>query len=144
MVNDPKSILKSIKIPDSVKSIADIVPKDIKDKFVPESVQNLITPSAATVPHVEANTDDEKTERPSTPENIRSRRAPSPQPVGEVKDTTEPKKEVDNVTGIIEDSGVVVESLTRQPSSILQINTEDLAAVQAYLKQRGTEHKVIS
>jgi hypothetical protein len=145
MVNDPKSILKSIKIPDSVKSITDMVPQELKDKFVPESVQKLVAPSAATVPHVEANTEDEKTERPSTPE---SRRAPSPTPVGEVEHAPEPKQEVEKVTGITEDSGVIVEAnkeqLIRQSSSILQINTEDLAAVQAYLKQKGTDHKVIS
>jgi hypothetical protein len=148
MVNDPKSILKSIKIPDSVKSIAEFVPQDIKGKFVPESVQKFITPSAATVPHVEADTEDEKTERPPTPEHKTSRRAPSPQPIEAVKDTSEPEKDVDNVTGITDDSGVVVESkqepLPRQLSSILQINTEDLVAVQAYLNQKGADHKVIS
>jgi hypothetical protein len=146
MVNDPKSVLKSIKIPDSVQSIADIVPKDLKDKFVPESIQKLITPSTATVPRVEANTEDEKTERPSTPE---SRQAPPPLPVGEVVEyVPEPKQEVKEVTGITEDSGVIVqtskESLLRQPSSILQINTEDLAAVRAFLDAKGTDHKVIS
>jgi hypothetical protein len=146
MVNDPKSILKNIKIPDSVKSIADIVPKDLKDKFVPESIQNLITPSTATVPRVEADTIDEKLERPSTPEY---RQAPPPLPVGEVVEhASEPEKEVKQLTGITEDSGVIVEtskeSIVRQSSSILQINTEDLAAVRAFLDAKGTDHKVIS
>jgi len=148
MVNDPKSILKSIKIPDSVKSITDMVPQELKDKFVPESVQKLVAPSAATVPHVEANTEDEKTERPSTPEDDKSsRRAPSPMPVGEVEHTPQPKKEVETVTGITEDSGVIVEAKTepliRQSSSILQINTEDLAAVRAFLDAKGTTHTVL-
>lgn len=141
MVNDPKSMLKNIQIPDSVKSIA--------DKFVPESVQKLITPSTATVPHVEADSVDEKIERPSTPEEKSTRRAPSPLPVGEVVEhTTEPETEVDKATGITEDSGVIVETpketLTRQPSTILQINTEDLAAVRAFLDAKGTTHNVIS
>jgi hypothetical protein len=153
MVNDPKSVLKSIKIPDSVKSIADIVPKDLKDKFVPESIQNLITPSTATVPHVEAHTIDDKVECPSSPEDVKpSRRAPSPLPVGEVvENVSEPEKDLKDlkeVTGITEDAGVIVEktkeTIVRQPSSILQINTEDLAAVQAYLNQKGADHKVIS
>jgi hypothetical protein len=148
MVNDPKSILKNIKIPDSVKSIADMVPKDLKDKFVPESIQNLITPSTATVPRVEADTIDEKLERSSTLEDTKlSRRAPSPLPVGEVVEhAPEPKQEVAEVTGIIEDSGVIVdankEQLIRQ-SSILQINTEDLAAVRAFLHAKGTTHTVL-
>lgn len=137
MVNDPKSILKDIQIPDSVNSIADMVPQELKDKFVPESVQKLLTPSAATVPHVEANTEDEKIERSSTPEHKPSRRAPSPTPVGEVE----------TVSGITEDSGVIVETnkepLARQPSTILQINTEDLAAVQAFLNAKGTTHNVL-
>ena len=149
IVNDPKSILKSIKIPDSVKSITDMVPQELKDKFVPESVQKLISPSTATVPHVEEDTGDEKIERPSTPENKLSRHAPSPLPVeGVVERIAEPDKQIDKVTGIDEDSGVIVdaskETITRQPSSILQINTEDLAAVRAFLDAKGTNHKVIS
>jgi hypothetical protein len=137
MVNDPKSVLKSIKIPDSVKSITDMVPKDIKDKFVPESVRQLVDPSAATVPHVEANTEDEKIERSSTPEHKPTRLAPSPIPVGEVE----------TVTGITEDSGVIVETnkqpLVRQPSTILQINNHDVAAVKAFLEARGSTHNVV-
>jgi hypothetical protein len=150
MVNDPKSILKNLQIPGSVQSIADIVPQELKNKFVPESVQKLITPSTATVPHVEANTEDERTERPSTPEDHKpSRRAPSPLPVGEVVEhAPEPKQEVETVTGITEDSGVIVqtnkEPFTRQSSSILQINTEDLAAVRAFLDAKGTTHSVLA
>jgi hypothetical protein len=138
MVNDPKSVLKSIKIPDSVKSITDMVPQELKDKFVPESVRQLVDPSAATVPHVEANTEDEKIERSSTPEHKPTRLAPSPIPVGEVE----------TVSGITEDSGVIVETnkepLARQPSTILQINTDDVAAVKAFLESRGAKNKVIS
>ena len=117
MVNDPKSILKDIQIP--------------------ESVRQLVAPSAATVPHVEANTEDERTERPPTPEHKPARRAPSPMPVGEVE----------TVTGITEDSGVIVktnkETLIRQPSTILQINTDDVAAVKAFLEARGATHNVV-
>ena len=146
MVNDPKSVLKDIQIPDSVKSIANLVPQELKDKFVPESVQNLISPSTATVPHVEPDTGDEKIERSSTPEHHKpTRRAPSPTPIGEVVEhAREPEKEV---TGITEDSGVIVEAnkerVIRQPSTILQINTEDLAAVRAFLDAKGTTHNVL-
>jgi len=156
MVNDPKSILKSIKIPDSVKSITDMVPKDLKDKFVPDSIKKLIAPSAATVPHLEVDTGDDKAECPPTSEDKPTRHAPSPMPIEELEETSqltpaassEPEKEVDKATGISEDSGVIVETskenISRQPSTILQINTEDLAAVQAYLKQKGADHKIIS
>ena len=148
MVNDPKSVLKNvnIQIPDSVKSIADMVPKDLKDKFVPESVQNLIAPSTATVPHVEADTGDEKNESPPTPKTKPSRRAPSPLPVGQVVEhAPEPEKEI---TGITEDSGVIVEAnketILRQPSSILQINPEDLDVVKALLEEKGLTHNVVA
>jgi hypothetical protein len=149
MVNDPKSILKSIKIPDSVKSITDMVPQELKDKFVPDSIQKLVSPSRATVPHVEADTVDEKIERPSTPEDTKPpRRAPSPTPIEEiVEQAPEPKKEVEKVTGIAEDAGVIVdthkEPLSRQSSSILQIKAEDLAAVRAFLDATGTTHSVL-
>ena len=124
-----------------------MVPKDLKDKFVPESVQNLIAPSAATVPHVEADTGDERIERPSTPKDHKtSRRAPSPLPVGQVAEhTPDPKKEI---TGITEDSGVIVEAnketILRQPSSILQINPEDLDVVKALLEEKGLTHNVVA
>jgi hypothetical protein len=141
MVNDPKSMLKDIQIPDSVKSITNIVPQELKDKFVPDSIQKLITPSTATVPHVDADTVDDKLERPSTP---KSRQAPHPL---RVEHAPEPKQEVEEVTGITEDSGVIVqttkEPLIRQSSSILQINTEDLAAVRAFLDAKGTTHSVL-
>jgi len=140
LVNDPKSVLKNIQIPDSVKTIADIVPKDLKDKFVPESVQKFISPSAATVPHLDSDTSDEAKESHTE----KNRRTLAPLPIDDISvqpQITNQSKELEKVTGITEDSGV---TLTRQPSSILQINTEDLAAVQAYLKQKGTDHKVIS
>jgi hypothetical protein len=35
------------------------------------------------------------------------------------------------------------EPLARQPSTILQINTEDLAAVRAFLDAKGTTHTVL-
>jgi hypothetical protein len=137
IVNDPNSILKDIKIPDSVKSITNLVPQELKDKFVPESVLQLVAPSTATVSHVQADAKDDKIERPSTPEHKPTRLAPSPIPVGEVE----------TVTGITEDSGVILktnkELLVRQPSTTLQINTEDVAAVKAFLESRGTSHNVL-
>jgi len=93
LVNDPKSILKDIQIPDSVNSIA---------KFVPTSVQNLIASSTATAP----------------------------------------VDHVSKAATITEDSGVVV--VAPQPSTTLHVNTEDVAAVKAFLEARTAENKVIS
>ncbi len=78
-VNDPKSILKSIKIPDSVTSLSDMVPQSIKDKIVPKELQELvgIAPSA-TVPRIEP---DDVTPESSPPPPASSRKidiAPSP------------------------------------------------------------------
>jgi hypothetical protein len=91
MVNDPKSILKDIQIPDSVKSIANLVP---------ESVRQLVSSSTATAP----------------------------------------VDHVSKAATITEDSGVVVPS---QPSTTLHVNTEDVAAVKAFLEARGSTHNVV-
>jgi len=85
MVNDPKSMLKDIQIPDSVKSLSDMVPQSIKDKVVPKELQELvgISPSA-TVPHIETETS------PQPPASSRkidiappARRAIAPEAIGE-------------------------------------------------------------
>jgi hypothetical protein len=88
MVNDPKSMLKDIQIPDSVKSIA---------KFVPDSVQKLVASSTATVP----------------------------------------VDHVSQAATVTEDSGVVV--VASQPSTTLNVNTEDVAAVKAFLEARAAK-----
>ena len=173
MVNDPKSILKNvnIQIPDSVKSIRDMVPKSIKDKVVPQKLQDLvgIAPSA-TVPHIEA---DEKPESvtpetsPQPPASSRKidiapapplRRAITPEPILEEEQQEEEEKpapletreekpvevNVENVTGVVEDGGIVTKKEEVQvPSTILKIDPADLEAVQAFLKSKNVQHEII-
>jgi len=163
MVNDPKSILKNvnIQIPDSVKSIVDIVPQSIKDKVVPQQLQELvgIAPSA-TVPHIE--TTDTLSEKPEsvTPEtspqppassrkiNIAPpppvRRAMTPEPIAE----EEKSVNVEDITGVmIEDGGIVTKKKEKEkediPSTILKIHPADLEAVQALLNSRNAAHVVL-
>ena len=144
MVNDPKSMLKNIQIPDSVKSLSDMVPQSIKDKIVPKELQELvgIAPSA-TVPHIDTETEAVTPETsPQPPASSRKidiappppvRRAITPEPILEEKEET--------VTGVIEDSGVIVKK--EAPSTILKIDPADLEAVKALLESRNASHVVL-
>jgi hypothetical protein len=157
IVNDPKSVLKSIKIPDSVKSLSDLVPQSIKDKIVPKELQELVgVAPSATVPHIDTETPAEKPESvtpetsPQPPASSRKidiapsppvRRAITPEPIAEEKE-----EEVEAVTGITEDSGVIVmrdEEEEEAPSTILKIDPADLEAVQAFLNSRNASHVVL-
>ena len=151
MVNDPKSILKNIdiKIPDSVKSLSDMVPQSIKNKIVPQKVQELvgIAPSG-TVPHIET---DEKPESvtpetsPQPPASSRKidifpppiRRAITPEPIQEEKE--------EDVK--VEDGGVVVTESKKDeketPTTILKIDPADIEAVKALLSSRNVSHVVL-
>jgi len=154
MVNDPKSILKNvnIQIPDSVKSIADIVPQSIKDKIVPRELQELVgtSPSTTTtVPHIETDTS------PHPPASMRKIdilppppicRAITPEPIAEEQKSIN----VEDVTGvIIEDGGIVTKKKEKEkeeekiPSTILKIDPADLEAVQSLLNSRNAAHVVL-
>lgn len=139
-VNDPKSILKSIKIPDSVTSLSDMVPQSIKDKIVPKELQELvgIAPSA-TVPRIEPDAS------PPPPASSRKidiapspplRRAITPEPIHEekekdteieeketpiqsvdvkVKVEAEAQPETEAVSRVVtEDGGIVTQTKTKE------------------------------
>jgi hypothetical protein len=169
MVNDPKSILKNvnIQIPDSVRSLSDMVPQSIKDKIVPKELQDLvrIAPSA-TVPHIDTETPAERPESvtpetsPPPPASSRKiviappppvRRAMTPEPIAEEKEEEEKeeevKAEVKAVREVIEDGGVVLTEPKKEeqvPSStILKIDPADLEAVQAFLESRSGSHVIL-
>jgi len=162
IVNDPKSILKNvnIQIPDSVKSITDMVPQSIKDKVVPQKLQELvgIAPSA-TVPHIEADEKPESVTPETSPQPSASsrkidiapphplRRAMTPEPILEEEQEEEKKPvevNIENVTGVIEDGGIVTKKEEVQvPSTILKIDAADLEAVQALLNSRNGSHIVL-
>ena len=150
MVNDPKSVLKNIniQIPDSVKSLSDMVPQSIKDKVVPKELQELvgIAPSA-TVPHI----DTEPETSPQPPASSRKidiapsppvRQAITPEPIVEEKEEDDDVK-VESVTGVVEDSGVIVKKEDEVLSTILKIDPADLEAVQALLKSRSGSQVVL-
>ena len=142
MVNDPKSMLKNIQIPDSVKSLSDIVPQSIKDKIVPKELQELvgIAPSA-TVPHIDTDTPGEKPESvtpetsPQPPAYSRKIDIAPPPPVRRAINPEPILEEKEEVTGVTEDSGVIVKKEVL--STILKIDPADLEAVQALLKSRS-------
>jgi hypothetical protein len=152
MVNDPKSVLKSIKIPDSVRSLGDMVPQSIKDKIVPKELQELV---GASVPRIDTDIPAEKPETsPPPPASSRKidiapsppvRREIAPEPIAEEKEQEvleeEEKKDVkvDDVTGVVEDGGIVVRKVEEEKvlSTVLKIDPADLEAVQALLKSRS-------
>jgi len=162
MVNDPKSVLKNvnIQIPDSVRSISDMVPQSIKDKIVPKELQEIvgIAPSA-TVPHIDTESVTPETS-PPPPASSRKidiappppppvRREIAPEPIQEEKEQDvkeEQDVKVETVTSVTEDSGVIIVRKDEEdapPSTILKIDPADLEAVQALLTSRNATHSVI-
>uniref|UniRef100_A0A6C0K7B4 Transmembrane protein n=1 Tax=viral metagenome TaxID=1070528 RepID=A0A6C0K7B4_9ZZZZ len=159
MVNDPKSVLKNIQIPDSVRNLSDMVPQSIKDKIVPKEIQDLvgIAPSA-TVPHIDTETPAERPESvtpetsPPPPASSRKidiappppvRRAITPEPIAEEK---EEEVKAEAVREVIEDGGVVVTEPKKEEqvaSTILKIDPADLEAVQAFLESRSGSHVIL-
>jgi len=152
MVNDPKSVLKSIKIPDSVKSLSDMVPQSIKDKVVPKELQELvgIAPSA-TVPHIETETS------PQPPASSRKiditppvRRAIAPEPIAEEKEedlSPPPEPEPEKKEVVTVDTGVIVakdetETKTSGPT-LIEIKPEDLEAIKAFMDSRNVHHVIL-
>jgi len=170
MVNDPKSVLKNIniEIPDSVRSLSDMVPQSIKDKIVPKELQELVggTVPSATVPRIDTDTPESVT--PPPPASSRKidiappvRRAPSPlpiiqeeeeqvlrepipQPVQErapspLHEPEHEKKEVVNMDG-----GIIVpndETKIQIPTTI-EIKPEDLETIKAFMESRNVEHVI--
>jgi len=152
MVNDPKSILKNvnIQIPDSVKSLSDMVPQSIKDKVVPKELQELvgISPSA-TVPHIETETS------PQPPASSRKidiappvRRALTPEPIAEEKEEDlSPPPEPEKKEVVTVDTGVIVakdetETKTSGPT-LIEIKPEDLEAIKAFMESRNVHHVIL-
>ena len=154
MVNDPKSVLKNIniQIPDSVKSLSDMVPQSIKDKIVPKELQELVgVAPSATVPHID--TPETSPQPPASSRKIDIappppvRRAIAPEPIQEEKEEEEEEdeeKKVEAVTGVSEDSGVIVKKNEEPLSTILKIDPADLEAVKALLESRNASHVVLN
>jgi len=150
MVNDPKSMLKDIQIPDSVKSLSDMVPQSIKDKVVPKELHELvgIAPSA-TVPHIETETS------PQPPASSRKidiappvRRAIAPEPIAEEKEedlSPPPEPEPEKKEIVTVDTGVIVakdETKTSGPT-LIEIKPEDLEAIKAFMDSRNVHHVIL-
>jgi hypothetical protein len=155
MVNDPKSILKDIQIPDSVRNLSDMVPQSIKDKIVPKELQDIVgVGPSATVPRIDTPetsppppASSRKIEiappirRAIAPEPIQEDRAPSPPPPEPEPEPEPEKKEVVSV-----DAGVVVpsrdETIIHTPTTI-EIKPEDLDAVKAFMESRNVPHVIL-
>jgi hypothetical protein len=135
IVNDPKSILKNvnIQIPDSVKSLSDMVPQSIKDKIVPKELQEAVglTPSA-TVPRIQP---DDVTPEASPPPPASSRkidiappppvrRAIIPEPIQEETEKETEVEEEEKKETRIQPLEVKVEA-EPEPKAVTGVVTED-------------------
>jgi hypothetical protein len=150
MVNDPKSVLKDIQIPDSVKSLSDMVPQSMKDKVVPKELQELVgVAPSATVPHIETETS------PQPPASSRKidiappvRRAIAPEPIAEEKEEDlSPPPEPEKKEIVTVDTGVIVakdetETKTSGPT-LIEIKPEDLEAIKAFMESRNVHHVIL-
>jgi hypothetical protein len=130
MVNDPKSILKNIQIPDSVKSVKDLVASvtvpqvaDDGDKIV-ETRQRSRRAASPTVKSV--------VEIPPVPV-----KDPSPPP------TPPPEPEMKEVVNV--DTGIIVakdETKIATPT-LIEIKPEDLEALKAFMESRNVHHVIL-
>ncbi len=154
MVNDPKSMLKDIQIPDSVKNLSGMVPQSIKDKVVPKELQELVgVAPSATVPRIDADTPESVT--PPPPASSRKidiappvRRAIAPEPIAEEKEEDlSPPPEPEKKEIVTVDTGVIVakdetETKTSGPT-LIEIKPEDLEAIKAFMESRNVHHVIL-
>ena len=134
-----------------------MVPQSIKDKIVPKELQELV---GASVPRIDTDAPAEKPETsPPPPASSRKidiapyppvRREIAPEPIAEEKEQEVLEEEedvkVDDVTGVVEDGGIVVRKVEDEEkvlSTILKIDPADLEAVQALLKSRSGSQVVL-
>jgi outer membrane biosynthesis protein TonB len=155
MVNDPKSILKSLKIPDSVM---EMVPPGIKDTFLPTTeAVGVVEPEPAPEPErkVEAEPERKLTPTPEPEPELKQERVREPSPVQSKKVVFEPEATKDVVDvpvlprteshEIVDLGGVIVQEQKdeiRNPVT-LQISADDLAEIQSMLAEKKKAHAVV-
>jgi hypothetical protein len=161
MVNDPKSVLKNLKIPDSVKSVMEMVPPGIKDKFLPTTdavgVESAVTPEPEPERKPEPETKlrvEPKPERKPDPEpELKQERVREPSPAKKVVFEPEPSKDIVDVPvlpraeshEVVDLGGVIVQEQKdeiRNPVT-LQISADDLAEIQSMLAEKKKAHAVV-
>jgi hypothetical protein len=169
MVNDPKSILKSLKIPDSVM---EMVPPGIKDTFLPTTeAVGVVEPEHAPEPEPKVEPEGEpdtkrrvepkpepqpEPERKPDPEpELKQERVREPSPVPSKKVMFEPEATNDVVDvpvlprteshEVVDLGGVIVQEQKdeiRNPVT-LQISADDLAEIQSMLAEKKKAHAVV-
>ena len=153
MVKDPKSVLKSLKIPDSVM---DIVPQSIKDNFMPAAEADTAAEAVGVVESEPEPKPEPKSEPKSEPKvepepERKLTPTPKPEPEPTRKVVFEPEATTDAVlprTGsheVVDLGGVIVEQPKdeiRNPVT-LQISADDLAEIQSMLAEKKKAHAVV-
>jgi outer membrane biosynthesis protein TonB len=158
MVKDPKSVLKSLKIPDSVKSVMEMVPPGIKDKFLPttdaEAVESEAEPKREPEREPEPKPEPKPEPEPESKPEPKQERVREPSPARKVLFEPEPSKDIVDVPvlprtdshEVVDLGGVIVEEPTkdeiRNPVT-LQISADDLAEIQSMLAEKKKLHLVV-
>ena len=151
MVKDPKSVLKSLKIPDSVM---DIVPQSIKDNFMPtDEAVGVVESEPEPEPERKAVPKTEPKSEPKVDPEPERKLTPTPEPEREPiqKVAFEPEATTDVIlprTGsheVVDLGGVVLQEQKeeiRNPVT-LQISADDLAEIQSMLADKKKAHAVV-
>jgi len=154
MVNDPKSILKSLKIPDSVM---ELVPPGIKDTFLPTTEAVGVEPAVTAEPEPKVEPEGERklTPTPEPEPELKQERLREPSPVPSKKVMFEPEATNDVVDvpvlpraeshEVVDLGGVIVQEQKdeiRNPVT-LQISADDLAEIQSILAEKKKVHAVV-
>jgi outer membrane biosynthesis protein TonB len=151
MVKDPKSVLKSLKIPDSVM---DIVPQSIKDNFMPtDEAVGVVESEPEPEPERKAAPKTEPKSEPKVDPEPERKLTPTPEPEREPiqKVVFEPEATTDAVLPrtesheAVELGGVIVQEQKeeiRNPIT-LQISADDLAEIQSMLAENKKAHAVV-
>lgn len=149
MVSDPKSVIDELPLPDSVKEMADsVLPNSANDidkvkskvTFAPESTaDSVIVPvvAAAVVATVVAKT--ESTPKPAPAPAPAPAPPPTPKPAPTKPPGIADKPKPANTATPAQQK----QNDDKNKKAKIELNAADLANVQAFLKQKGTEHKVI-
>jgi hypothetical protein len=127
IVNDPKSILKNIQIPDSVKSLTEYAPKSVKD----------LVASVADGDKIETTEPSRRSASPTVKTVVEMPPVP-------VKDLTPPPEREPEPERYV-DAGVIVAKDETKISgpTLIEIKPEDLEAIKAFMESRNVHHVIL-
>ena len=148
VISDPKTVTDELPLPNSVKEVVDSVlpnsasePESVKSKvtFAPESTSESVVVPVVAAAAAAAVVSKVATQEPAP--------APRPAPLASPPPSKPPGVVVDTKPKLVSPAPAPAQQKQnddKNKKAKIELNAADLAAVQAYLKQKGTNHKVIS